>query len=367
MLGAELGALAVDLGPRIGGVELDVLDVAAGRDDAAALAALLEAQKDLVLDLHVPGKVVFAGLQHGPRRRDGIAAALHLDRVEMRLVVHVVVRIDHAGDHVARLEVLEHVGAGADRLEVGRRVARLGAHIVGIQVLGDDHALGADEGVGPERRRLVELDAHRVVVDLLDDDVLEVGDGDRGGCRVLRIFPVEDDVVGRERLAVVPLHALLQLPGHRLAVGRQGAVLATRNGHCQHRLQVAVGVPVRERFVEQARTVLVLGADREMRIEQGRALPPKDLQMSAAAALGRLVDRLGLRHRHAGIGQELRRHRRRQPHHRHPPDEATPGHPAGLHAIDQTSAVHARPCQSPRSWPSQPSLSLSCKMRAILS
>ena len=39
--------------------------------------------QDLVLDLHVPGEVVLAGLQHGARRRDRVAAALHLDGVEV--------------------------------------------------------------------------------------------------------------------------------------------------------------------------------------------------------------------------------------------------------------------------------------------
>ena len=48
----------------------------------------------------------------------------------------------------------------------------------------------------------------------------------------------------------------------------------------QHRLEVAVGVPAGQRLVEEARAVLVLGADREMRIEQGRALPPQHLQQA---------------------------------------------------------------------------------------
>ena len=146
MLGLDARALAVDLGPRIGAVELDVLDEARILDVDAALAALLQAREDLVLDLHVPGEVELAGLQHGARRRDRVAAALHLDGVEVRAVLDVVVRVDHAGHHVARLEVLEHVGAGADRLEVGRRLARLGADVVGEQVLGNDHAQ-------PHRRR----------------------------------------------------------------------------------------------------------------------------------------------------------------------------------------------------------------------
>ncbi len=162
MLGLHARTLAVDLGPRIGRVELDVLDIAAVRHVGLALAALFQPQQDLVLDLQVPGVVVFAGLQHGACRRDRVAAALHLDGVEVRPVRHVVVRIEFAAHHVARLEVDEPVRAGADRLEVRRRVAGFCARVVGVEVFRNDHAAHADEGVGPERRRLVEQDAHRV-------------------------------------------------------------------------------------------------------------------------------------------------------------------------------------------------------------
>ena len=55
-----------------------------GDDVGAALAALLEALEDLVLDLHVPGVVVLAGLDDRARRPDRVAAALHLDLVEER-------------------------------------------------------------------------------------------------------------------------------------------------------------------------------------------------------------------------------------------------------------------------------------------
>ena len=59
--------------------------------------------------------------------------------------------------------------------------------------------------------------------------------------------------------------------------------------------------------------VLVLGADREMRIEQVGALPPQNLERSAAAALGRLVDELLARRRgrDARPGQHLGCHRAR--------------------------------------------------------
>jgi hypothetical protein len=61
----------------------------------------------------------------------------------------------------------------------------------GEQVLGDQHT-GADEGFGPERRRLGEPDDDRVVVDLLHLDVnlLMVTTA------VLGSDAVEDQVVG---------------------------------------------------------------------------------------------------------------------------------------------------------------------------
>jgi hypothetical protein len=275
------------------------------------------------------------GLQHGPGRRDRVAAALHLDAVEIGPVLHVVVHVDFAGDHVARLEVLELVGSGADWLEVGRRVARFVAGIVGEQVLGQDHAARADKGVGPERRRLRELHHHRVGVDLFDRHVLVGGVGRRGGRRVLGVFPVEDDVVGGERLAIVPGDTLLEFPDDRLAIGRQRSVFAAGDRGRQHGLQVAGGIPAGQWLVEQPRAILVLGADREVRIEQGRTLPPQYLQRPAAAALGRLVDRRRLGHRHTRNRQELGRQRRREAHRRHALHEATPRQPAFFHIADQ--------------------------------
>ncbi len=72
----------------------------------------------------------------------------------MRPVGDVVVGIELAADHVARLEIDEHVWAGAHRLQIGRRVARFAADVIREQMFWDDHAVGADKGIGPERRRL---------------------------------------------------------------------------------------------------------------------------------------------------------------------------------------------------------------------
>src|SRR2546427_383681 len=144
VLRLEAGALAVDVFPRIGVVELDVLDVAARCDVGLAPAALLHALEVLVLDLQVPGEVVLAGLDDGAGGRVGVAAALHLDGVEVRAVGHVIGRVQFALDEVARLEVGEPVGPGAHRLQVGRRLPRLRALEALEEVLGEDHPAHAD-------------------------------------------------------------------------------------------------------------------------------------------------------------------------------------------------------------------------------
>jgi hypothetical protein len=66
MMRLRAGALAIDLRPGIGAVELNVFDPAAPQDVDAALgtAAVFQFEEDLVLDLHVPGIVVVAGLDH---------------------------------------------------------------------------------------------------------------------------------------------------------------------------------------------------------------------------------------------------------------------------------------------------------------
>ena len=154
-----------------------MLDVAAWRDLRPSLAALLESQQDFVLDLHVPSVVVLPGLEDGTCRRHRVATALHLDRIEEGLVADMIFWIDLTPHHVARLEFDKAVGAGADRLQVGRRLARFRALEVREQVLGDQHAARANKGVGPEGCRLGEADRDREVVDLLDLDVLVAADG----------------------------------------------------------------------------------------------------------------------------------------------------------------------------------------------
>src|SRR5262249_55062084 len=84
------GMLAIDLGPRVGDVDLDVLYPAA-LDDLGApsgVTGVFEFDEDLVLDLHVPSVVVLTCLDHSARGRYGIAAALHFNRVEIRPIGH---------------------------------------------------------------------------------------------------------------------------------------------------------------------------------------------------------------------------------------------------------------------------------------
>ena len=145
------------------------------------------------------------------------------------------------------------------------------------------------------------------------------------------------------------------------------AVLAARNRRRPgpaRRLPSAI--PAGQRLVEHARAVLVLGADREVRIEQGRPLPPQHLEQAAAAALGRLVGRPRCAMA-TPTWQQLGRHRRRQPHRHHPLHKAAARQPARLHLVRSDHAIHVRSWMPPIQL-SKPSLTLplSCKMRASL-
>src|SRR5207249_11098351 len=187
-----------DVFPRIGVVELDVLNIAARCDIGLAPAALFHALEVLVLDLQVPGEVVLAGLDDGAGGRVGVAAALHLDGVEVRAVGHVIGRVQLALDEVAGLEVGEPVGPGAHRLQAGRRLPRLRALEALEEVLGDDHPAHADERIGPAPRGPGDGDLDGVAVDLVDLDLLVGPAAGAGAGGLGRVLPVEDDVVGRE-------------------------------------------------------------------------------------------------------------------------------------------------------------------------
>src|SRR3546814_7214151 len=104
-----------------------------------------------------------------------------------------------------------------------------------------------------ERRRLREQHLDRMVVDLLDLDVLVGRDGVGRGRRVGGVLPVEQAVVGGERLAVVPGDALFQLPGDRQPVLRDAAVLQDWDPGRQDRKQEAVVSPGPQRLVRQRR------------------------------------------------------------------------------------------------------------------
>ena len=129
----------------------------------------------------------------------------------------------------------------------------------------------ADKSVRPERRRLLEIDLDRVVVDFGDLDVFITADRRRRGRRIGSVLPIEHTVIGGKWLAVVPFDALLQFPDDPVQILVERAALGVGELGGEDRHEVAVGVPPCERLVEDPRAVLVLGADREMRIEQGRA------------------------------------------------------------------------------------------------
>src|SRR6185436_19180273 len=135
--------------------------------------------------------------------------------------------------------------------------------------------------------------------------ILVRADGGGGGRRIGSVFPVEHHVGGSERLAVVPQHVPFELPRDDLAVFGYPAVLGRRNFRREDRNEVAIVVPAGERLVEDARTVLILGSDGEMRIEERGTLPPQHLERASATAPGGLVTGCRLRLGNARVHQKL--------------------------------------------------------------
>ena len=291
-----MGTLTVNFGPRIGQVELNELDVAAWGDGCFALAALLQAKQQLVFDLQVPSVVVLARLQNSTRRRHGIPAAFHLDGVKVRPIGFVVARVDHAAQHVTRLEVQEFVGACAHGLEVSGCITRGGPFESAKHMFGNDHACGTAKRVRPKWRSLRVLDTDRVAVDLGDLDVFVGASGVSGCGRIQSVFVGEHHIVGCEGPAVVPLHISLQLPGDGFTVPGHATIGRRWHFSGQNRDHVAIAVPSAQGLIKDARTFLVLGAAGKVRLQQGGALPPEQFQGTATTAFGGLVgrSRLGL-------------------------------------------------------------------------
>ena len=132
--------------------------------------------------------------------------------------------------------------------------------------------------------------------------------------------------------AVTPREA-----GSSVAVLGQTVILLAGNLGCQHGNQIAIGVPSRQRLVKDPGAFLILGADGEMRVEQGHGLPIQKSKEAAAARLGRLVRDVGCGHRHPGLAQHHAGHRRRQADGDHLLDKGPPRQPAGLHIRNQVS------------------------------
>src|SRR5712672_1035212 len=97
---------------------------------------------------------------------------------------------------------------------------------------------------------------------------------------------------------------------------------------------MAVNIPACERLVEDARSVLVLGAGGKMRIEQGRPLPPEQLQRAAAATLGRCIWCGALGHSDPADGENLGGHGGGETKSDHALNEAAAIHAAVLHLVD---------------------------------
>jgi hypothetical protein len=193
--------------------------------------------------LHVPGIVELAGLQHGACGGCGIPAPFELHAIKEGAVAPMVGGIALVQGDIAGLEVDHFVWACADGLQIVGGVAGLGPCVRADQVLGEDLATRPAKGVIPEGRGLGEHHRHRMVVECVDVfDVAVAAAGHRTGGRVGGVFPGEDDVVSRERGAIVPDHLAFQAPGHRGAIPGEATVVDARDRLRQDRHQCPIPI-----------------------------------------------------------------------------------------------------------------------------
>ena len=162
------------------------------------------------------------------------------------------------------------------------------AHAILELALLQDRQNRTDERRIRERHRHVEFDPHRVVVDCLHRaDALERRRGRAAAARVQAVGRGERDVVRGERRAVGPHHVVAQRPGDRPEIPRHAAVVQGRDLGGQPGDHVAVFVVARQRLQDQRRRVDILGAARQVGIEDRRRLPVQHVQLTVGAALGR--------------------------------------------------------------------------------
>ena len=336
MRGPGARPLAIHLGPRIALVALNEAHATRwDREDAALAAALFDAAEDVLFHQDVVCEVVLTGLQHGADRARRIPAALDVETVEVRAVRHVVRRVDLGPDPVARLELHQLVGPGADRLHHADGVARAGA-LERLEDVPGQEAAAREDGA-PERLRLLVDDLDGVLVQLVDAGHLLEGAArarDVGGIDGER--PVEDHVVGGEGDTVVPHDAFLEPPDDPLAVLGEGAVLDGRDVLREDGGESAVGRRGRQRLVEEAGHRHVAEAAPEVGMQHRRRVPHEDAEIAAAPSLGRHevgLARLG--RRHAGRGEHLSGQGSADAERCHRLDEYAAGHAAALDLLDQ--------------------------------
>ena len=271
-----------------------------------ALARLFHGGEDLRLHLEVPAVVELAGLEHRPGRRHRVAAALHQNRGEGRLVRIAVPVVELVPDHVVGTELLDLEGAGTDGPEVLLgALRRPGARAVLELLLLDDRTGRADERCVGERHRHGEGNPHRMVVHRFHRrHVLKPVGGVAAAVGMHAVGGREGHVAGGERRAVRPGHALPELPGDGLEIGRDAAVVRGGNLRGQRRDHVAVLVVAGQRLENERRRVDVLGSPRQERVGDGRRLPVEHPQLAVGATFrGR---RRGQRHQHCRRHMDIR-------------------------------------------------------------
>ena len=206
--------------------------------------------EDLRLHLQVPRVVVLAGLEHRPRGRRRIAAALQSHSLHPRLAWFAKALVGRVRDHVVGAEFIDLERAGTDRGEVlqGALGCPDPCAVLELFVL-DDRCDGTHERTVRDRFGHAERHPHGMVVKRFEG--LYVGERCIGAAADLLVEAVlagEHDVARRERGPVGPHHIGLQRPGNARHIVGHTAVPPCGNLDSQDGDHLAVVVVVRQRL-----------------------------------------------------------------------------------------------------------------------
>ena len=273
----------------VGLVDHDPLDRGTKGRHGLALAALDHLGDHVWGELEIPCIVEFAGFQNRAARVFGGTAALERDGGKGRfgrITIHIV---GLHRDHVVGTEFGYDKGTGADRAKVlVGALRRLGAHAVGKLRRLNNRGFAADKGGVGVGGWFVEGDHNGQIVRRFDGfDTFIFCDLRTAAFGVCAVFVGEFHIGRGEWRAIGPFDAGCDFPCDLGQVFGNAAIGNGRDLVHEPWHQRAGFIETRQRLDDHRRTFHVLGAAREIGVQDRRGLPIDNVYISVRPAFGK--------------------------------------------------------------------------------